>query len=60
MQQTDISAEPPQLQCETCIKEIPESEVNCSEAGDYFAHYCGLDCYQRWREESEAHRRQTN
>jgi hypothetical protein len=35
--------------CEICLEEIPDSEANSREASDYFAHFCGLDCYQEWR-----------
>jgi hypothetical protein len=35
--------EPHTVPCEVCFKEIPPSE-----AQDYVAHFCGLDCYRAW------------
>jgi hypothetical protein len=37
-----------QVSCATCRDEIPASEAMSFEASDYVAHFCGLDCYQRW------------
>lgn len=36
------------VKCEVCMKEIPASEANNSEATDYVSHFCGLDCYDKW------------
>lgn len=41
------------LQCKTCMKEIPASEAYSVEASDYVSHYCGLECYEQWRRQSE-------
>ena len=38
------------LDCDICMNEIPVSEDNSDEARDYVIHYCGIECYQRWRE----------
>ncbi len=35
--------------CDVCLKEVPVSEVVVPEAADYFAHFCGLECYQKWQ-----------
>ena len=37
------------IACEVCLKEIPESHAKTAEADDYVAHFCGLDCYQKWK-----------
>jgi hypothetical protein len=37
------------LSCTACEHEIPASEAVVVEAVDYVVHFCGLDCYQRWR-----------
>lgn len=37
-----------QVSCEICLKEIPASEAQNAEASDYVAHFCGLDCYDKW------------
>jgi hypothetical protein len=42
------ASEKSKVSCETCLKEIPESEAGSRVASDYFAYFCGLDCYQEW------------
>lgn len=37
--------------CEECMKQIPRSEAKVDEASDYVAYFCGLDCYDKWRNE---------
>ena len=34
------------LECEVCLKEIPESAAFTPEGGDYVGHVCGIECYQ--------------
>jgi hypothetical protein len=36
--------------CDICLKEIPQSEAQIEEASDYVIYFCGLDCYEKWRE----------
>jgi len=36
------------VSCEQCLKSIPLSESEVSEAEDYVAYFCGLECYQAW------------
>jgi hypothetical protein len=38
--------------CEICLKEVPKSEATVSEAADYVAYFCGLDCYERWKSQA--------
>ena len=38
-----------QVACEISLKEVPLSEAIVPEATDYVAHFCGLDCYQKWK-----------
>ena len=42
-----------QVECEVCLKEIPVSEAKSEEASGYVAHFCGLDCYDKWRKQQE-------
>jgi hypothetical protein len=44
------STESTLVACDVCFREIPRSEAINAEAGDYVAHFCGLDCYHRWAE----------
>ena len=43
--------------CEICLKEIPISEALNAEATDYVFHFCGTDCYAKWKEKGEKHRK---
>jgi hypothetical protein len=36
--------------CEICLKEVPTSEAKSEEASDYVFHFCGLECYEKWKE----------
>lgn len=37
--------------CEICLKEIPLTEATVPEATDYVVHFCGLECYEKWKNE---------
>lgn len=37
--------------CDVCRKEVPLSEAVMPEVVDYVVQFCGLDCYQAWREQ---------
>ncbi len=39
------------VSCEICLKTVPASEAEVSEAQDYVAYFCGLDCYEAWRKQ---------
>lgn len=39
--------------CEICLKEVPISEVVNEEASDYVHHFCGLDCFAKWKEQNK-------
>ena len=38
-----------QVACEVCLKEVPISEATVPEATDYVVHFCGLECYEKWK-----------
>lgn len=40
------------IACEVCLKEVPITEATVPEAADYFVHFCGLDCYQKWQRQA--------
>lgn len=47
---------PPQdetVACEICLKEIPTSEAKSEEATDYVLHFCGIECYAKWKEQNK-------
>jgi hypothetical protein len=37
------------VSCEVCLKEVPIAEAKIAEAADYFAYFCGLECYEKWK-----------
>lgn len=46
--------EPDTVACSVCLTEIPESVAMSSEADDYTHHFCGTECYTKWRDETES------
>lgn len=54
MAEKPIPQKPGIVACEVCLKEIPESVAMNSEADDYTQHFCGIECYNKWRG-SKAH-----
>lgn len=52
----NINEQPQQdvlIKCDVCMKEVPASEAKSAEASDYVAHFCGLECYEKWRKQAE-------
>jgi len=45
-------AEPQLVKCNICLAEIPESVAMSSEADEYTQYFCGIECYNRWRDEN--------
>ena len=41
------------VQCDVCMKEVPVSEATVPEATDYVVHFCGLECYEKWKAQGE-------
>lgn len=41
------------IACEICMKEVPITEAIVSEAVDYVMHFCGLECYEKWKNQPE-------
>jgi hypothetical protein len=47
---TKVTAvEPVHVACTICMKEVPISEAVIPEATDYVTHFCGVECYDKWR-----------
>lgn len=40
------------IACEVCLEEIPDSVNQNAEADEYVSNYCGLECYQLWRDKN--------
>ena len=56
----DKPIEPESVKCEVCLKEVPVSEAIVPEASDYFVHFCGLECYGKWKERGNQSKVQAN
>lgn len=48
-----IPAEPDLVSCSVCLKEIPKSVAETQEGLDYVHHFCGLPCYETWRNQHQ-------
>lgn len=48
-----MTEEDERIACEICLKEVPISEAKSEEASDYFFHFCGIDCYTKWKEQEK-------
>jgi hypothetical protein len=46
------SSEVEKVPCAICRKEVPLSAALIPEAADYVVHFCGLDCYEKWKQQS--------
>lgn len=60
MEATDKPVEPGHIACEMCLKEVPLSEATIPEATDYFVHFCGLECYEKWKSQGAKPKDSTN
>jgi len=41
------------IACDMCMKEVPITEAIIPEATEYFVHFCGLACYEKWKKQDE-------
>ena len=41
------------IACEICHNEMPHSETHNAEVDDYVMNFCGLECYDKWKEKEE-------
>ncbi|ABA58089.1 hypothetical protein Noc_1614 [Nitrosococcus oceani ATCC 19707] len=48
-----IFSSEPKLNCDVCLKEIPQSEAQSAEAEEYVRWFCGLECYEQWRNDEK-------
>ncbi len=44
-----MNANEPSTSCCVCCKEIPLDAAFTPEGAEYVEHFCGLECYQRFR-----------
>lgn len=46
--------EPEHVSCDLCMKEIPIDEAKSFEAVDYVIHFCGLECFEKWKQKKQS------
>jgi hypothetical protein len=51
---TDKAAIARGMRCSECRKELPDAGALRREGADYTMHFCGLDCFERWRQKHPA------
>lgn len=49
MAEKPVPTEPGLVTCDVCLTEIPKSVAVSQEADEYAQHFCGLDCYSKWK-----------
>lgn len=37
------------VSCQVCLTEVPKSVAKSYEGPDYVYHFCGHDCFEKWR-----------
>ena len=42
-------ADEPVMSCEVCLKEIPTDSGEYLETDEYVQHFCGIECYNQWK-----------
>ena len=50
VQATNTTDDQGLIACDICLKEIPASGAKNEEASDYVFHFCGIDCYAKWKD----------
>lgn len=58
MATSDKPVETTLVSCEVCLKQVPQSEATVPEAVDYFVHFCGLECYEKWKNQGREPKKQ--
>ena len=53
MSENKTQTEDQKVECVVCLKEVPLSEAKSEEATDYVVHFCGLDCYEKWKNQEK-------
>jgi len=53
-QDTSSETQEQLLACHICLKEVPASGAKSDETSDYVRHFCGLECYDKWKKKHES------
>jgi hypothetical protein len=52
--------EPEHVSCDLCMKEVPIDVANSFEATDYVVHFCGLECFEKWKQKKQSQQEADN
>lgn len=39
------------INCDICMQEIPAESEEYFETDAYVRHFCGIECYKKWKDE---------
>ena len=51
MEKQDLLDDIEMIACEICLAEIPPGKDEYVETDDYVMHFCGIECYKKWKEQ---------
>ena len=54
MSDKNTPKEPEHISCNICMKEVPLDLASSFEATDYVIHFCGLECFNKWKEKKQS------
>lgn len=49
----DRPFQPDDVKCDHCAKEVPASGAKSRTVDEYVLWFCGVECYEQWREDSK-------
>lgn len=53
MNQSEDKTRDKHLTCDCCHNEIPLSAALTPEGLDYVRHFCGTECFEKWRKQKK-------
>jgi hypothetical protein len=53
MAEKPVPTEPNYIACRVCLEQIPKSASISVEADQYTQHFCGIECYSLWKQQSK-------
>ncbi len=57
IERKNMTQDEPQVACGVCMNEIPASVALSVEGDDYVQYVCGMECHQKWKEQSEKNKK---
>jgi hypothetical protein len=50
MMESRKNLDPVHVACKVCLSEVPHTNAPFEEVDDYVMYFCGLECYNLWRQ----------